>query len=295
MRRPLPFLLADDILRKGPTTSGRPGLRVYSRKQRVVPLPSRTEASERRRAKTGESLEETLSSAVLAQNDELAGIIHEVDDLLRKLKPDTSETKAVSGALQRTVLCAVKQSLLERELKALALTDDLTCLYNRRAFLALGTQQVRLARRRGQSLLLFFADVDNLKQINDSFGHMEGDQALVRVANAMERTFRDSDIIARLGGDEFAMLAPEASGEDQDAILRRLERSLRKEGAVESRYRLSLSVGAVRLDPKHYVSIGELMKQADAAMYQEKTRKNTHRKPGEPVLQKVVPERGRNF
>ena len=258
-------------------------------------MPSRAEASERRRAKTGESLEETLSSAVLAQNKELAGIIHEVDDLLKKLKPDASETKAVSSTLQRTVLCAVKQSLMERELKALALTDDLTCLYNRRAFLALGTQQVRLMRRRRQGLLLFFADVDNLKHINDSFGHGEGDHALVRVASALEQTFRDSDIIARLGGDEFAVLAPEASGEDQDTILRRLEKSLRKESAGESRYRLSLSVGVVRLDPAHYVSIGELMKQADASMYREKTRRNTQRKSGEPAIRRILAERGPSF
>lgn len=295
MRRALPFLLADNILRKGPSPSARLGLNVYSRKQRVVPLPSRAEASERRRAKTGESLEETLSSAVLAQNKELAGIIHEVDDLLKKLKPDASETKAVSSTLQRTVLCAVKQSLMERELKALALTDDLTCLYNRRAFLALGTQQVRLMRRRRQGLLLFFADVDNLKHINDSFGHGEGDHALVRVASALEQTFRDSDIIARLGGDEFAVLAPEASGEDQDTILRRLEKSLRKESAGESRYRLSLSVGVVRLDPAHYVSIGELMKQADASMYREKTRRNTQRKSGEPAIRRILAERGPSF
>lgn len=295
MRRSLPFVLAKDILRKDPSANGRSRLDAYSRKRRLVPLPSRTEAPERRRAKAGESLEETLSSAVLAQNKELAGIIHEVDDLLKKLKPDASETKAVSSTLQRTVLCAVKQSLMEQELKALALTDDLTCLYNRRAFLALGTQQVRLMRRRRQGLLLFFADVDNLKQINDSFGHGEGDHALVRAANALEQTFRDSDIIARLGGDEFAVLAPEASGEDQDAILRRLEKSLRKESAGESRYRLSLSVGVVRLDPAHYVSIGELMKQADAAMYQEKSRKNTQRKPGEPALQRALPERGNGF
>jgi diguanylate cyclase (GGDEF)-like protein len=259
------------------------------RKQRLGALPSATETFQRKRSKPEESLEETLFSAILVQNKELAGIIDEVDDLLKKLKPATNETKAISSTLQRTVLCAVKQSLLEGELKALALTDDLTCLYNRRAFLALATQQVRLMRRRGQGLLLFFADVDNFKQINDSFGHLQGDYALVRVANALEQTFRDSDIIARLGGDEFAVLAPEASGEDQDAILRRLEKSLRKEGGGESRYRLSLSVGVVRLDPTHYVSIGELIKQADAAMYREKTRKN------QQALHRVLAEKERSF
>jgi diguanylate cyclase (GGDEF)-like protein len=261
-----------DILKNSPSPIRRADLKVHSRRE-VFDRASGPEISRRRGPESRESLQETLASALLVQDRELAGIIHEVDDLLKKLKPDTLETKAVSSALQRTVLCAVKQSLLEKELNALALTDDLTCLYNRRAFLALATQQVRLMRRRRQGLLLFFADVDNLKYINDSFGHLEGDHALVRVADALERTFRDSDIVARLGGDEFAILALEASREDQETILRRLEKSLRKSSDGESRYPLSLSMGVVRLDPRNYVSIGELMKQADAAMYVEKRKK----------------------
>lgn len=222
-----------------------------------------------------------LTSTLLAQDRELAGIIHEVDELLKSIKTDTQETQAVSSALQRTVLCAVKQSLLDRELQSLALTDDLTCLYNRRAFLALATQQVRLMRRKGEGLMLFFADVDRLKDINDSFGHREGDLALVRTANALEETFRDSDILARLGGDEFAVLAVEASCQNQEVILRRLEKSLRKSNADESRYQLSLSVGVARLDPKHFMSVGELLEQADRAMYEEK-RKKGHTRSSEP-------------
>jgi diguanylate cyclase (GGDEF)-like protein len=209
-----------------------------------------------RRPKSAESVDEILSSALLAQDKELAHLVHEVDEILKTLKSDAPETRAVSNALQRTVLCAVKQSLLERELRSLALTDDLTCLYNRRAFLALATQQMRLTRRKGEGLLLFFADVDNLKDINDSYGHREGDLALIRTADALEQTFRDSDIIARLGGDEFAVLALEASCQNQKVILRRLEESLQGSNAEESRYQLSLSVGVARLDPTHFVSLG---------------------------------------
>ena len=214
-----------------------------------------------------------LSSALLVQDKELAGIVHEMDELLHTIKADTPETQAVSNTLQRAVLCAAKQSLLDRELQTLALTDDLTCLYNRRAFLALATQQVRLMRRKGEGLLLFFADVDGLKNINDSFGHREGDLALVRTAQALEQTFRDSDILARLGGDEFAVLAVEARCQNQEIMLRRLEQTLRKSNADQSRYHLALSVGVARLDPKHFTSVGELLEQADRAMYEEKRKK----------------------
>src|SRR5712664_1513828 len=107
-----------------------------------------------------------------------------------------------------------------RELRYLALTDDLTCLYNRRGFFAAATHQLKLARRNAQGLLLFFCDVDNLKTIKCSGGHREGDLAIIRAADALERTFRGSDILARLGGDEFAVLTTESSSQSQEVILR---------------------------------------------------------------------------
>jgi diguanylate cyclase (GGDEF)-like protein len=217
-----------------------------------------------------DSVDEMLSSALVAQDKELAHILQEVDRISKTLKSDAPDAQTLSNTLERTVMCAVKQSLLDRELRSLALTDDLTCLYNRRAFLALTGQQLRVTRRKAQGLLLFFADVDNLKEINDTYGHREGDLALVRAANALEQTFRKSDIIARLGGDEFAVLALEASCENKEVILRRLERNLKGSNAEETRYELSLSVGMARFDPKHPVSLGNLIAMADEAMYDEK-------------------------
>jgi diguanylate cyclase (GGDEF)-like protein len=227
----------------------------------------------RSRLRQAESLSETLSSGMLAQDKELSSIVRDVDEILKSLNPDTPESQAISETLQRTVLCAIKQAIVDRELRSLALTDDLTCLYNRRAFLTLVTQQVRLARRTGQELLLFFADVDDLKKINDSFGHHEGDFALIRTANVLEQTFRDSDIVARLGGDEFGVLALEACSQNQGTILRRLDETIQESNRDEFRYRLSLSVGVARLDPKHFTSLGDVMAQADQAMYREKRKK----------------------
>jgi diguanylate cyclase (GGDEF)-like protein len=216
-------------------------------------------------------MEKSLASALLAQDRTLEQILREVDGLAKAFrKSDSPDAQALSGVLRRTVLCAVKQSLLDRELRSLALTDDLTSLYNRRAFFALATQQLKVMRRRGRGLLLFFADVDHLKKINDTYGHREGDLALVRTAQALEQTFRDSDIVARLSGDEFAVLALEASSGDQDAILRRLEDKLAEVSAEEDRYKLSVSVGMVRFDPKHDLMLGELLSKADEAMYAEK-------------------------
>ncbi|HXC61386.1 MAG TPA: GGDEF domain-containing protein [Nitrospiria bacterium] len=215
-------------------------------------------------------MDEALSSALMVQDRELASILQEVEKISASLKSEAPDTRSLSETLQRTLQCAVKRSFLERELRSLALTDDLTGLNNRRAFMALAGQQLKVARRSEQGLLLFFADVDNLKEINDTYGHQEGDLALIHAADALERTFRDSDVIARLGGDEFAVLALEASCENRDAILRRLEKNLRESNRNESRYQLSVSVGMSRFDPNHPVPLGKLIANADEAMYEEK-------------------------
>jgi len=217
-----------------------------------------------------DSVDEMLSSALLAQDKELARVLQEVDRFSKSLKSEAQDNQSFSNTLQRAVLGAVKQSLLDRELRSLALTDDLTCLYNRRAFLALAGQQLRVASRNAQGLLIFFADVNGLKEINDTYGHREGDLALIRTADALEKTFRNSDVIARLGGDEFAVLALEASCENREVILRRLEKNLKGSSTEESRYELSLSIGMTRFDPKHPVSLGKLIASADEAMYEEK-------------------------
>jgi diguanylate cyclase (GGDEF)-like protein len=213
------------------------------------------------------NLEEMLSS--LAADNELGKILHDVHEISSTLKSNSREVQSLR-VVHPAVWCTIRQALLDRELRYLALADDLTGLYNRRGFFAAATQQLKLACRNAQCLLLFFCDVDNLKKINDSYGHRDGDLALIRAASALEQTFRGSDIVARLAGDEFAVLATEASAQNQKVILRRLEKNLKKSSANESRYEISLSVGLTRFDPKHPVSLTDLMAQADHAMYEQK-------------------------
>jgi diguanylate cyclase (GGDEF)-like protein len=123
-------------------------------------------------------------------------------------------------------------------------------------------------------MLLFMMDVNGLKSINDSFGHLEGDCALMRTSAVLEETFRDSDVVARLGGDEFAVLAIEAAGHSESTIRARLFERLKSISAEQSRYEISLSVGVARFDPRNATSIGELMVKADQAMYEQKRRRS---------------------
>jgi two-component system, cell cycle response regulator len=217
-----------------------------------------------------ESLESLLSSSLRSDDAELDQILSALEEISCSVKSGALNTRSLDSALQRAASCAVKQSLLDREIRSLAITDELTGLYNRRGFLAAATHLLKLAHRNDQNVLLLFCDVDNLKGINDSFGHQEGDLALIRIADALEETFRDSDILARLGGDEFAVLASEASIPDRQSIVPRLENHLAKANAEESRYKLSFSVGLARFNPETPASLGELMAGADKDMYVHK-------------------------
>lgn len=258
------FLNDLDSLRCEPATT-------QSRRGRINPSSTRRSLRlDRSQCPAQAGIEETLSSALLASDVELDQILHEVDEISKSLKADAPDRKTLEIAQHPAVWGAVKQTLLERELRHLALTDDLTCLYNRRGFFAVATQLLKLAHRKVQPLLLFFCDLDNLKLINDSFGHQEGDLAIIRVADALEKSFREADVIARIGGDEFVVMSLEAPGRIETSLLRRLERNVRKASADENRYKLSLSTGVAHFDPKRPISLGELMSRADQAMYEQK-------------------------
>jgi diguanylate cyclase (GGDEF)-like protein len=207
----------------------------------------------------------------------LSGDKRELDQILREIArvspPSQSPEKffaLISGLLASTAHRAVKMHGLQEVLRSQALTDDLTGLNNRRGFFALAGQQLKFARRNREHALLFFADIDGLKGVNDRFGHSEGDAAIRRTARALKRTFRDSDVIARLSGDEFAILANEAGPDSEREILRRLKENLDLESACERRYPLSVSVGVARFDPKSPRTLEELLHLADRAMYQAK-------------------------
>jgi two-component system, cell cycle response regulator len=192
------------------------------------------------------------------------------------LLPDLRAKSAVPRkggcvAMVKAIRYARRRQRVQEELLYLALRDELTGLYNRRAFRVLASQSLRSAHRLQRRVLVLFADLDGLKRINDQFGHAEGDRALSRTAAAFRATFRrDSDIVARLGGDEFIALVIEDDGRRADELCQRLQQRVTARGARESRYALTLSVGVARSDSEHLYSLPELMAVADAALYRHK-------------------------
>ena len=181
------------------------------------------------------------------------------------VKGDTDVSQLI-----RSIQYAVERHRTLTELKRLSLVDDLTGLLNRRGFLSMASQHIKIAERAKRELLLFFADLDGLKQINDTYGHQEGDHALLKIAAILKETFRSSDLIARLGGDEFTILAIDAPKNNANIILTRLKENLDRQNSGDDRYQLSLSVGMARFDPQNAINLNRLLAQADKALYEQK-------------------------
>ena len=180
--------------------------------------------------------------------------------------------------LGRAIRYAIERNRLRDELHALALIDDLTGLNNRRGFFLLAEQQIKYVRRLQNKLIIMYADLDDLKRINDTFGHAEGDRALIQVSQILRKTIRDSDIVARIGGDEFALFAADAVCDDIQALPSRLQKNIEQANTQNlSPFPLSLSVGAVCCDFVDNTPLEELLNRADKAMYEQKKSKHDGR------------------
>lgn len=155
-----------------------------------------------------------------------------------------------------------------------SMRDDLTGLYNRRSFMILANQQMKISKRNKENIYLIFADVDGLKGINDRFGHLSGDRALVEVADSMRSIFRESDLIARICGDEFAAMGTVTGEKDVKTIKGRWKAFLDlKNSCGKAPYRTSVSMGHVCFVPGAGTSMDEMLSKADKKMYKEKKSK----------------------
>ena len=156
-----------------------------------------------------------------------------------------------------------KQRELEDHLRRLAASDPLTGLANYRHLIDALDMEIRRSNRTGREFSLLLFDMDGLKQLNDSFGHMAGSQALCRTADALTLFCRDIDTAARFGGDEFALLLPETGREAAHSVARRISSSI-AEDSNGPRISVSVGVGVYPLDGDN---VETLVSAADAAMY----------------------------
>lgn len=183
---------------------------------------------------------------------------------------DITERKAAADKLSQQTEELHK---LHAELKELANRDSLTGLLNRRAFHGLAAQMLKSAHRRKESAALLMIDLDHFKQVNDRYGHAEGDLVLKTAAEALKATARENDIVARLGGEEFVMAI---QGVDEAESLIAAERVRAAIAATATaKCRLTASIGVAAVKPavqKREVSrvLEDMLDQADRALYAAK-------------------------
>ena len=162
----------------------------------------------------------------------------------------------------------------EEKLEKLARIDSLTGCYNRRYGLELLDRQIKLSHRSKSPLLLAFMDVDNFKDINDAFGHEEGDKVLIKAVKLLKSALREIDIICRMGGDEFLLIFPDSSLKEAPLIKERLSKDLTKLNQTQKKpYKIDLSIGLSEYDPDNPQPMDELIRTADRKMYEEKRKK----------------------
>jgi diguanylate cyclase (GGDEF)-like protein len=207
--------------------------------------------------------EAKISGAVVFYRD-----ITERKELENKLASYTEELKSSNVELQKAQIA----------LEQLASADELTGLLNRRGFLALAEQSIRLAHRSQKSFARVFVDLDGLKRINDTLGHGEGDLAIADAAHVLGDSFRHCDVLGRLGGDEFAILMSDANEQSAQIVRKRLADKVDKLNAKGRRpYALSLSIGMLVCNPDEKAPLEALLGRVDALMYEEKKKKGATR------------------
>ena len=164
-------------------------------------------------------------------------------------------------------------ALAEREVVnvQLAMFDELTGLSNRRGFLTECEVAVKHATRQQRSATFVYIDLDDFKAINDQHGHAAGDRVLVRLAEGLTKTFRQTDVIARYGGDEFVACCIDLPADEMQNLVERLRAVL---AAQKDELDFDFSIGAVTKEREELdVSIADLLDAADQQMYQRKRAK----------------------
>lgn len=205
--------------------------------------------------------------------------IYELENAFYQMENRISEQmisqKLINDLLQKDL---ERYSEVENQLKKEVFTDSLTGLYNRRYLLNKLEEIIEKADINQEKLVICFIDVDDLKKINDSFGHIIGDRVLKIIGQTIHEVIRKDDVLARIGGDEFAVLFYNKSIEEAKKAIERVELALRDINLPDfPELRISISYGFAEWDSEGPVSIEDLLRKADIEMYKQKFDKKASR------------------
>ncbi len=189
---------------------------------------------------------------------------------------DWESAVAEAGVQKRDLLvitCSILALIIEnittvRALRRVALTDHLTGLYNRRSLVSIVDRVIEECVRYKRSMSLAVIDIDNFKAINDTCGHLKGDEVLVNLAGILNASVRKLDYVMRFAGDEFVVVMPDTSSESADIVINRIRKNF-ETIKLQTVIGYSISIGSYSGPPR---DIGYMFSQADIQMYKEKER-----------------------
>jgi diguanylate cyclase (GGDEF)-like protein/PAS domain S-box-containing protein len=183
----------------------------------------------------------------------------------------TAEDQSLLEMLASYAAIALDNSRLFKEVQRLAITDSLTGIYNRRHMFELGQREFTRARRFGRPMAVIMLDIDHFKRVNDEFGHAIGDHVLHNLANRLQETIREVDILGRYGGEEFTIILPETDLKAAQILAERLRKRITEPspGNGCASVTITASIGVAALGPDA-PDLADLVAQADAAMYKAK-------------------------
>lgn len=205
--------------------------------------------------------------------------------LVRRSEMDDSIYEVITTSISSLIASYVANEEAQKEndkiiknnklLGNIICTDDLTSITNRRGFFDLGKKTLDFASSMGQTGLIVYCDMDGLKKINDSFGHKEGDKAIIAEAQILKKQFRSNDIVARIGGDEFAVVCPGLDIKYFNRIKKSIDNECQKWSiSNDSKYKLSISLGTCIYPHEDFqYNLQSLLAEADSMLYLEKQRK----------------------
>lgn len=170
-------------------------------------------------------------------------------------------------------LVSMTKERIDQRYRQLALLDELTGLANRRAILDALEQQIAVARRSGQPLALLMMDIDHFKRVNDTFGHIQGDEVLRRVADIIRTRLRTQDIAGRIGGEEFLAILPGTTAQGGFELAEALRQNVAAARVVAADGRnieVRISIGVHEIRDASGLQGTDMISAADQALYRAK-------------------------
>jgi diguanylate cyclase (GGDEF)-like protein len=211
---------------------------------------------------------ETLLESFTKVTEKFDKLIRDVEKIIKISDGQQEYLHRIQSDLKKEIEYRTRA---EEKLKYFAAIDSLTGSYNRGVGLTLLDNEVKNVKRNKGFFSICYIDVNRLKFVNDNFGHFEGDELLVMVCKFIKQVIRSNDILCRLGGDEFLVIFSNSRKEDVEKVIERINLNINMENEKKSKpYSVSFSYGIFQVDYDNDLSIDEIIKKADAKMYENK-------------------------